>query len=116
MSLLNINATGLEALTLGMGTELVRGQPVSVKKPSTSAAGETIYGSISNIYGSHELIELDVQLESGDSGSPVLDEDGRAVGIVTFVVVDKDMPDSSERINFAMPIRHVARLLEQLKK
>jgi S1-C subfamily serine protease len=56
-----------------------------------------------------------MQLEPGDSGSPVLDDSGKAVGIVTFVVVDKDMPESPERINFAMPIRHVARLLEQLK-
>jgi hypothetical protein len=55
--------------------------------------------------GKLERIQLDVALNPGNSGGPVLDQKGRVVGVVVSGVL-------GARVNFAIPVGHLRRFLE----
>ena len=110
VALLKLNAVGFVPIELGDEKSLTPGQTISVAGPATSHAREPLSGSISRIYGVYEIIQLEVPVLGGFSGSPVIDAEGRAVGLVTFKI------RYAEGASFALPIRHVSRLLELLRR
>lgn len=92
------NASGLQTVTLGDSTKLVRGQPVTavgnaggaggapmVTKGTITALGRTITASDDNGTAEqlHGLIQTDAALQPGDSGGPLVDRSGRIVGMDT---------------------------------
>src|SRR5262249_33128656 len=52
-------------------------------------------------------IQLDGKLYPGNSGGPVLDKNGRVIGVVVSGVVDR----GPTGINYAIPVSHVTRFL-----
>ena len=57
----------------------------------------------------NDMIQTDASLNSGNSGGPVVDANGRVLGINTFVRND------SENLGFAMPINYAKKIGEELK-
>jgi hypothetical protein len=55
--------------------------------------------------GKLEAIQVDVELNPGNSGGPVLDMDGKVVGVVVAGI-------RTTKVNFAIPVSHLARFVE----
>lgn len=73
--------------------------------PSVTATAGAV-SSLRKKDGQLELIQLDVNLNPGNSGGPVLDSSGKAVGVVLGGI-------RGTQLNFAIPVRRVAALLAQ---
>src|ERR1700683_915299 len=55
------------------------------------------------------IIQTDASANPGNSGGPLLNSRGQAIGVLDFKVRD------SENLNFAIPINYVKEMLETLK-
>jgi Trypsin-like peptidase domain len=55
--------------------------------------------------GKLEAIQVDVELNPGNSGGPVLDLDGKVVGVVVAGI-------RTTKVNFAIPVSHLAHFVE----
>jgi S1-C subfamily serine protease len=58
-----------------------------------------------------ELIQTDAAINPGNSGGPLLDSDGRLIGINTAILTQGG---GSEGIGFAVPINNIKRILPEL--
>lgn len=106
VALLKVKAKGLKSIKLE-GSSPGKGDNVTVIGYPLGEKLKVTYGSIRNILGVDQLLQITAPVTYGSSGSPVLNSEGKAVGIVTFVIED------DENVNFALPIRHINRLLEK---
>lgn len=68
-------------------------------------------GMISNIYpvGMLPVVQTQIPLNPGNSGGPVIDRNGRVVGVVTAKIQE------AENLNFAIRVDMAARVLPQLR-
>ncbi|MDP2930713.1 MAG: trypsin-like peptidase domain-containing protein [bacterium] len=71
------------------------------------SAKSMISGSISKLRG---LIQTDAAINPGNSGGPLIDIDGKAIGVNAALVF------GAENIGFAIPINHVKIDLQEIKK
>jgi len=67
-------------------------------------------GIISNVRGKRGLIQITAPVSIGSSGSPVFNLKGEAIGIATFLI------EGGQNLNFAIPVKYVANLLNESKK
>lgn len=67
-------------------------------------------GIISNVRGNRGLIQITAPVSIGSSGSPVFNLKGEAIGIATFLI------EGGQNLNFAIPVKYVATLLNESKK
>lgn len=67
-------------------------------------------GIISSIRGEEDLLQITAPISPGSSGSPVFNQEGEAIGIATFLI------QGGQNLNFAIPIKHVVKLLSAPKK
>jgi hypothetical protein len=61
------------------------------------------------------VVQTDAAINPGNSGGPLLDRDGNAVGICTFIIASGGLPGvqpGSQGLNFAVAIDHAKALLE----
>ena len=58
-----------------------------------------------------QWLQMTAPVSPGSSGSPVVDQDGKVVGIATFVVDQSQ----AQALNFARPVEYVSELLDQSK-
>ncbi len=69
-------------------------------------------GSVSSLRngddGNLSVVQLDAALNHGNSGGPVVDAEGRLVGVAVARITE----DDSQNISFAIPTRAVSRLLQ----
>ena len=56
---------------------------------------------------SEELYQLDLMLNTGNSGGPVIDEDGKVIGVVSFAITDL------QGISFAIPSKVVKNFIKK---
>ena len=112
-------ATGLKALTLGKEDALIetmeviafgypfgKSRTIAKGEPSPSVSVNT--GRISSLRmpgGKLTSIQLDVVLNPGNSGGPVMDKEGRVIGIVQGGV-------AGAQVNFAIPVGRLSELLQ----
>ena len=54
-----------------------------------------------------QWLQITAAVSPGSSGSPVVDEEGKVVGVATFVI------DRAQSLNFARPIAYVSTLMDQ---
>ena len=94
------------SLVLAFGNPL--GLESSVTMGVVSSVARQIRADDPNIY-----IQTDAPINPGNSGGPLLDPDGRVVGINTFIL---SQSGGSEGIGFAIPSNTVKMIAEQLKE
>jgi serine protease Do len=119
IAVLKIDGGPYPALDFGRSDELRQGSLVlafgnplglesSVTMGVVSSVARQIKADDPNIY-----IQTDAPINPGNSGGPLLDPDGRVVGINTFIL---SQSGGSEGIGFAIPSNTVKMIAEQLKE
>ena len=124
ISLLKIDASGLSALEFGLSSELLAGErvyaigtPAAIEYSGTLTSGEVsypnrvlpVYSSTGELEKKLRLIQTNAQLNAGSSGSPLIDEYGRVVGIVTM-----RLGEGFSGIGLAIPSDGAARILDAM--
>jgi putative serine protease PepD len=113
-------AADLEALALGALADvqvgemtIAIGSPFGLSQTVTtgivSALGRTVPTPMGEL---HDLIQTDAAINSGNSGGPLIDREGRAIGINTAIA---SASGGSDGIGFAVPVDQAAEMLEKVK-
>lgn len=86
LAILKIDAKGLPALPLGNSDRLKQGQPIIALGNPLGLKHSLVEGVVSGVreIEGKPMIQLAVPIEEGNSGGPVLDRQGRVVGIMTM--------------------------------
>lgn len=132
LAVLNVKVSKdkLLPVTLGDSTNLKVGQSVvtignpfgllsSMTTGIVSATGRTLQSSQmlnpqnNNQFVNPSIIQIDAQLNPGNSGGPLLDIDGRVIGVNTAIRTETGV---FQGIGFAVPINTVKRVVPQLIK
>jgi serine protease Do len=119
LAVLKVNETGLAHLPLGDSETLRPGQLVlafgnplglqnSVSMGVVSSTARQIKTDDPTIY-----IQTDASINPGNSGGPLVDVDGKVMGINTFIL---SQSGGSEGIGFAIPSNIVKTVFEQIRK
>ena len=110
----------LKALELGDSSMLEVGQrvlaignPFGLNRTLTTGVVSSLDRTLKNPNGSimRGLIQTDAPINPGNSGGPLLDMDGRLIGINTAIL---SQSGDSAGIGFAMPINQIRRVLPEL--
>jgi 2-alkenal reductase len=115
------SAHPLAPIPLGDSDAVVPGAPVaaigspfgnqgSLAVGVVSAAGRTI-PSLTSAYSVADAIQVDAPINRGNSGGPLLDAEGNAIGINAQI---RSESGTAEGVGFAIPIAIARRSLEQL--
>jgi serine protease Do len=119
LAVIKIDRTGLTSLPLGNSDELRQGEVVlafgnplglegSVSMGIVSSTGRQIKPDAPLVY-----IQTDAPINPGNSGGPLVDSDGRVMGINTFIL---SQSGGSEGIGFAIPSNVVQGVYMQIKQ
>ncbi len=109
LALLKIDAKGLPALSLADSTRLRSGQPIVALGHPRGLEYSVVSGVLSGrqkLRG-QSMLQLAIPIESGNSGGPVLDVQGRVVGIVTL------KSQVTRNLGFAVPVNALKRLIRR---
>ena len=112
IGVIQIPGYGLPTVTLGDSDDVAQGDHVSLIGNPFELEGSFTTGVVSAVRALEEgfrVIQTDAAANPGNSGGPLLDEEGRAIGVVTFKAT------GSENINFVVPINYVRGLLTSNK-
>jgi S1-C subfamily serine protease len=113
-------AADLEPLALGALADvqvgemtIAIGSPFGLSQTVTtgivSALGRTVPTPMGEL---HDLIQTDAAINSGNSGGPLTDGEGRAIGINTAIA---SASGGSDGIGFAVPVDQAAEILDKVK-
>ncbi len=119
LAVIKIERTGLAPLTLGNSDNLRQGQIVlafgnplglenSVSMGIVSSPARQIKPEDAMVY-----VQTDAPINPGNSGGPLVDTNGRVVGINTFIL---SQSGGSEGIGFAVPSNIVRDVVRQIRK
>ena len=108
IAVLKFHATDVPFLKLGESTNAVEGQKVIVIGNPTGHIGTVSDGIIFAFRENRSFIQITAPISHGSSGSPVLDQAGRVIGIATLV------SSEGQNLNFAIAVENVALALSQL--
>jgi serine protease Do len=119
LAVLKVEATDLPALTLGDSDQLRAGQvvlafgsPLGLENSMTmgvvSAVGRQLAADAPMVY-----IQTDAPINPGNSGGPLLDVEGRVVGINTMIL---SQSGGNEGLGFAAPSNIVRSIYQQIRK
>jgi serine protease Do len=119
LAVLKIDRTGLPFLQFGDSEELRQGQLVLAFGNPLGLANSVTMGVVSSMARQIKpddpmiYIQTDAPINPGNSGGPLLDADGRVVGINTFILTQSG---GSEGIGFAIPSNIVRSVVQQIRK
>jgi len=119
LAVLKIDRTGLPFLPFGDSEELRQGQLVLAFGNPLGLANSVTMGIVSSMARQLKpedpmiYIQTDAPINPGNSGGPLLDADGRIVGINTFILTQSG---GSEGIGFAIPSNIVQSVVRQIRK
>jgi hypothetical protein len=105
LAILKFSADGVSFLKLGTSTDAVEGQQVIVIGSPEGLQGTVTEGIISAFRENRSMIQITAPISHGSSGSPVIDEDGRVIGVATLVVKE------GQNLGFAIAVEEVTRAL-----
>ena len=125
LAVLNIEATGLPAVTLGSSTDLLIGDMVvAIGNPLGELAATQTVGYVSGIdrevstsgsITTISMIQTDAAINPGNSGGPLFNMYGQVIGITTAKYSGTTGSGASiEGIGFAIPIDDVEPLIRDL--
>jgi serine protease Do len=119
LAVIKIDRVGLPTLDLGDSNELRQGQLVMAFGNPLGLEGSASMGIISSTGrrikpdDPRMYIQTDAPINPGNSGGPLVDMDGRVMGINTFIFTQSG---GSEGIGFAVPSRTVRNVYDQIRK
>ena len=117
--MIKIDRTGLPNLALGDSSQLRQGQLVMAFGNPLGLEGSVSMGMVSSTARQLKpddpmiYVQTDAPINPGNSGGPLVDTEGRVVGINTFILTQSG---GSEGIGFAMPSNLVRNEYEQIIK
>jgi serine protease Do len=119
LAVIKIEKTGLPKLPLGDSSKLRQGQFVMAFGNPLGLEGSVTMGIVSSTARSLKLddpmsyVQTDAPINPGNSGGPLVDSEGRVVGINTFILTQSG---GSEGIGFAVPSNVVLSSYSQIIK
>jgi serine protease Do len=119
LAVLKIEKTGLPHLSLGDSDALRQGQLVMAFGNPLGLQNSVSMGVVSSVARQIKpddpmiYIQTDASINPGNSGGPLVDVDGRVMGINTFIL---SQSGGSEGIGFAIPSNIVRNVFEQIRK
>jgi hypothetical protein len=105
------------SIPLGLAGELRPGQEVIAIGSPLGLQNSVTRGIVSSVrqMGPVTVVQTDAAINHGNSGGPLLDRKGNAIGICTFIISNASFPGvqgGSQGLNFAVSIDHARALLE----
>ena len=119
LAVLKIDATGLPFLQLGDSEALRQGQLVMAFGNPLGLESSVSMGVVSSVARQIKsedpmvYIQTDAPINPGNSGGPLIDSEGRVVGINTFIL---SQSGGSEGLGFAVPASIAQSVYTQLRK
>jgi serine protease Do len=119
LALLKIEASGLPSLPFGRYQDLRQGQMVFAFGSPEGLSNSVTMGLVSSTARQPDpdrpmvYIQTDAPINPGNSGGPLVDIEGRVVGINTFILTEGG---GNEGLGFAIPSGVVRRIYQQLRK
>ena len=120
IAVLKIDAAGLTPVTYGSGEDIVVGREIY---PVGNPLGELNFTMTTGIISATDrlittdtdsdpinMFQIDAAVNSGNSGGPVYDRDGKVIGVVTA----KRKATGVEGLGFAIPIEDAAHIADQI--
>src|ERR1035441_5224803 len=111
LAIVKIVGVDLPVLELGNSDALTIGEPLVILGSPRGLEGTVTAGILSSVRNSGEgfkVLQTDAAVNPGNSGGPLLNNKGQAIGVVSFKM------RSAEGLNFAIPINYVRGLLTHL--
>jgi serine protease Do len=118
LALLKVEASGLHALSFSANGSVHQGQVVVAVGSPLALNNSISLGIVSSVARQPDpdtplaYIQTDAAINPGNSGGPLLDVDGRIIGINTFIMSDTG---GNEGLGFAVPAPVVRHVYEQLR-
>jgi serine protease Do len=109
LAILKVDAEGLTALPLGASRSLDKGDPLVIQGNPRGLKHSIVTGVLSEhreLEG-RRMLQIAMPIEPGNSGGPVLDREGRVVGIVTMKSA------VTENLGFAVEVEALQGLLDK---
>ena len=119
LALLKIEASGLPSLPFGRYQDVHQGQLVFAFGSPEGLSNSVTSGVVSSIARQPDpdrpmvFIQTDAPINPGNSGGPLVDIEGRVVGINAYILTQGG---GNEGIGFAIPSGVVRRIYQQLRK
>ena len=119
LALLKVEAKGLPSLSFGRYQDVRQGQLVFAFGSPEGLGNSVTMGVVSSVARrpdpdrSTVFIQTDAPINPGNSGGPLVDIEGKVVGINAFILTQGG---GNEGIGFAIPSSTVRRVYEQLRK
>lgn len=110
LALLRVKGTGFKPLPLADSEAVKQGQPVVAMGNPEGLAFSVVEGVVSafpDIVNEVPMIRLALPIERGNSGGPLLDRQGRVIGLLTMKSAVTD------NLGFAMPVNELKRLIDK---
>jgi regulator of sirC expression with transglutaminase-like and TPR domain len=110
LAILRVTTKGLKPLELGDSSQARQGQPIVAMGNPMGMTYSVVEGIISEPQREIEgqpMLQLAVPIEQGNSGGPLLDRQGRVLGLLTLKSA------LSENLGFAMPVNALKLLLDK---
>jgi len=123
IALLKVEATGLQAVTIGKSSDLVVGeQVVAIGNPLLELTYSLTVGYVSSLSRSTNIdgtpmnvMQTDLAINSGNSGGPLFDMNGNVVGITNAKRTGQSSSGALiEGISFSIPIDDVLDMLRDI--
>jgi serine protease Do len=111
LAIVRIAGFNLSVLDLGNSDALVVGEAVVIVGSPRGLEGTVTAGILSSVRSSGDgfkLLQTDAAVNPGNSGGPLVNDRGEAVGVVSLIL------RSSQGLNFAVPINYVRGLLNNI--
>ena len=109
LAILKIDAKDLSALTLRDAAPARQGEPIVVMGNPQGLRYSVVKGVVSGVreFDERTMIQLAIPVEPGNSGGPVVDAEGRVIGIVTLKSL------VTENLGFAVRVEDLLPLIEK---
>jgi S1-C subfamily serine protease len=121
VAIIGVDTPGLPTAPLGSSSNLQVGQsviaignPYGLDHTLTTGVVSALNRPVSEGQGSYNqpMIQTDAAINPGNSGGPLLDLQGRIVGITTLVAAPSGIP--AQGLGFAVPVDTARRIADQL--
>ena len=88
---------------------------LSTETVSEATLTKGLVSAKKNMKDGWEVLQIDAAITHGNSGGPVMNEQGEVIGLATFVSVDEQRKQEVQGMNFIMPSTIVNEFIDKMK-